>query len=54
MKKPIAAAAIAATTLGGVAAGATVLGPGFAGAQDDTEAPAEAEELRLNAEERLA
>lgn len=37
MKKPIAAAAIAATTLGGVAAGATVLGPGLAGAQDDSE-----------------
>jgi len=40
MKKPIAAAAIAATTLGGVAAGATVLGPGLAGAQDEVEAPA--------------
>ena len=40
MKKPIAAAAIAATTLGGVAAGATVLGPGLAGAQDEVETPA--------------
>jgi hypothetical protein len=35
MRKPIAAAAIAATTLGGVAAGATIMGPGLAGAQDD-------------------
>jgi hypothetical protein len=37
MKKPIAAVAIAATTLGGVAAGATLLTPGIAGAQDDAE-----------------
>ncbi len=37
MKKPLAATLIAATTLGGVAAGATVLGPGFAGAQDSTD-----------------
>lgn len=36
MKKSIAAATIAATTFGGVA-GAIVLGPGIAGAQDDTE-----------------
>ena len=37
MKKTIAAATIAATTFGGVAAGATILGPGIAGAQDDAE-----------------
>ena len=36
MKKSLAAATIAATTSGGVA-GAIVLGPGIAGAQDDTE-----------------
>ncbi len=34
MKKPLAATLIAATTLGSVAAGATVFGPGLAGAQD--------------------
>jgi len=39
MKKAIAATAIAATTLGGVAAGATLFVPGQAGAQDS--APAE-------------
>lgn len=35
MKKPIAAITIGAATLGGVATGATILGPGIAGAQDD-------------------
>lgn len=34
MKKPLAATLIAATTLGSVAAGATVFGPALAGAQD--------------------
>jgi hypothetical protein len=42
MKKPIAAAAIAATTLGGVAAGATIMGPGPAGAQDEADSDADA------------
>ncbi len=37
MKKPLAATLIAATTLGSVAAGATVFGPGLAGAQDTTD-----------------
>ncbi len=46
MKKPLAATLIAATTLGGVAAGATVLGPGLAGAQDSTDpAPSTAPDL---------
>lgn len=39
MKKSLAAVAIAASTIGGVAAGATILGPGVAGAQDDSEQP---------------
>ncbi len=34
MKKSLAATAIAATTIGGVAAGATLFTPGLAGAQD--------------------
>jgi len=43
MKKPLAATLIAATTLGSVAAGATLFGPGLAGAQDaDSPAPSTA------------
>ncbi len=41
MKKSLAATAIAATTLGGVAAGATLFTPGLAGAQDTDEATEE-------------
>jgi len=43
MKKPLAATLIAATTIGSVAAGATLFGPGLAGAQDaDSPAPSTA------------
>ena len=44
MKKSLAATAIAATTLGGVAAGATLFTPVIAGAQDGAETEAEAPE----------
>lgn len=44
MKKSLAAAAIAATTLGGAAAGATLFTPVIAGAQDSADTGAEAPE----------
>ncbi len=54
MKKQIIATAIAASTLGGAAAGATLLAPGFAGAQeDDSPAPAE-ETVRPEPGEHIA
>ena len=54
MNKKIIATAIAASTLGGAAAGATLLAPGFAGAQeDDGTTPAEAR-VRPDRGERIA
>lgn len=45
MQKKFLATAAVASTLGGAVAGATLLAPGFAGAQEDTNAPAPAEEM---------
>jgi hypothetical protein len=53
-KKTLATAAVA-STLGGALAGATLLAPGLAGAQGDTETPGAVEEtVRLEAGERLS
>ena len=53
-KKTLATAAVA-TTLGGALAGATLLAPGLAGAQDDVETPDAVEETaRPEAGERIA
>ncbi|NIR34766.1 MAG: hypothetical protein GWN79_01020 [Actinobacteria bacterium] len=46
MNKKLMATAIAASTLGGAAAGAALLAPGQAGAQDDGEPPAGVEHVR--------
>lgn len=55
MQKKTLAAAAAASTLGGALAGATLLAPGLAGAQDDTETPDTVEEtVRPEAGERLS
>jgi len=55
MNKKTLATAAAASTLGGALAGATLLAPGMAGAQDDTETPAPVEETaRPEAGERMS
>jgi hypothetical protein len=55
MQKKFLATAAAASTLGGALAGATLLAPGLAGAQDDTDTPAPAgETVRPEAGERLS
>lgn len=53
MKKSLAATAIAATALGGAAAGATLFTPVIAGAQDAPEAPADADTLAAPESGRL-
>jgi hypothetical protein len=53
-KKTLATAAVA-STLGGALAGATLLAPGLAGAQDDTDTPEAVEEtVRPEAGDRIA
>ncbi|MDW3217032.1 MAG: hypothetical protein R8F63_00355 [Acidimicrobiales bacterium] len=55
MNKKLLATAAAASTLGGAVAGATLLAPGGAGAQEDTESPAPAEaEVRPEVGESIA
>lgn len=58
MHKKLMATAVAASTLGGAAAGATLLAPGFAGAQDGTDTEAESpspeqEQIRPEPGERI-
>ncbi len=54
MNKKIIATAIAASTLGGAAAGATLLAPGFAGAQEGDSPPPAEERVRPDHGQRIA
>lgn len=54
VKKTVAATAIAASTLGGVAAGATLFAPGFAGAQDGTDDSTPTEPTRPDPSARIS